>query len=100
MFNTIRKIKLFKKKIVLRQLNFSWFLGYQGGIRTTSGVAIGWFSGVQGIEDEEVVPYNFTSDTLWACETLCGIAGILPLDILLTSPWPANVRGNEGISDV
>lgn len=79
---------------------YLWLSGKEGVFNTSDGLKIGYISGIQndGNKESEICTFNY--DSLAQFKDSCVEAGSTPLDILLTSPWPIDIRNKERIPEV
>jgi len=74
--------------------SFIHLLGKDGVFKTSDGLKIGYISGIESNKAEnEFHTYYF--DSISHFKESCVRNGIVSLDILLTSPWPFDVRKKE-----
>lgn len=75
-------------------------IGKDGVFTTSDGLKIGYISGIQSDGNKENEMHTFSYDSLVQFKDSCIRAGITSLDVLLTSPWPLDVRNKERIPEV
>lgn len=76
------------------------FPGKDGVFNTSEGLRIGYISGIQNESNKENEMHLFNYDSLAQFKDSCLRSGCSSLDILLTSPWPLDVRNKERIAEV
>lgn len=76
-----------------------YYLGKDGIFTTSDGLKIGYISGIQNNSSKENEIHTFNYDSLSQFKDSCIRAGNTSLDILLTSPWPLDIRNKERIHE-
>jgi len=79
---------------------FVCLLGKDGIFTTSDGLKIGYISGIQNNSSKENEIHTFNYDSLSQFRDSCIRTGSTSLDVLLTSPWPLDIRNKERILDV
>lgn len=74
-----------------------YYLGKDGIFTTSDGLKIGYISGIQNNSGKENEMHTFNYDSLSQFRDSCIRAGSTSLDVLLTSPWPLDIRNKERI---
>ncbi|XP_015376000.1 PREDICTED: CWF19-like protein 1 isoform X2 [Diuraphis noxia] len=74
-----------------------YYLGKDGIFTTSDGLKIGYISGIQNNSSKENEIHTFNYDSLSQFRDSCIRAGSTSLDVLLTSPWPVDIRNKERI---
>lgn len=73
--------------------------GKDGVFSTSDGLKIGYISGLQSEGDKNEI-HTFNYESVSQFRDSCVRSGITFLDMLLTSPWPLDVRNKERIPEV
>lgn len=79
---------------------FVYLLGKDGVFTTSDGLKIGYISGIQNNSSKKNEIHTFNYDSLSQFRDSCIRAGSTSLDVLLTSPWPLDIRNKERILEV
>ncbi|XP_050424334.1 CWF19-like protein 1 [Adelges cooleyi] len=74
-----------------------YYLGKHGVFTTTDGLKIGYVSGIQSSSKSNNEEFMFNYDSLVQFKDSCHRSGHVPLDILLTSPWPTDICNKERV---
>jgi hypothetical protein len=74
--------------------------GKDGVFTTSDGIKIGYISGIQNDDNKENEMHTFNYESISQFKESCIRSGCLYLDLLLTSPWPLDVRNKERIPEV
>jgi len=75
-----------------------YYLGKDGVFNTSDGLKIGYISGLESENNENDI-HTFNYDSISQFKDSCLRSGINSLDLLLTSPWPFDVRNKERIPE-
>ncbi|XP_050520201.1 CWF19-like protein 1 isoform X2 [Daktulosphaira vitifoliae] len=75
-----------------------FYLGKHGVFTTSDGLKIGYVSGVQSTCKTSNEDYMFNYDSIVQFKESCQRSGHVPLDILLTTPWPADILNKERLN--
>lgn len=74
--------------------------GKDGVFSTSDGLKIGYISGIQKDDNKENELHTFNYESVSQFKDSCIRNGCISLDLLLTSPWPLDVRNKERIPEV
>lgn len=77
-----------------------YLIGKDGIFNTSDGLKIGYISGLQSNTCKENEIHTFNYDSLAKFKDSCIRAGTTSLDILLSSPWPLDIRNKERTAEV